>query len=350
MGGTRFVYNALLGLVKANWDENRAKKDKDGEVAKEDWLGTRHLDLQKFWYQQRDELAPWWGQNGSSTYNYACLNLSKAFTNYREGRAKFPTFKKRGSSSSVSFMNSAVRLDESHHVRVSRVGTIKTYESTRKMHRRLERGTGRIMAATITERGSKFTISFTVQVTRQLPVTRAPEKIIGVDVGLTTLHTGVSPSGEQLLSVENPRHFISAQKKLAHAQRIASRRQGPGPGKAPSKRWKKANSRVHQVHTDVRNARRNLIHETTSLLAKNYDVIVIEDLNIKGMVKNHSLAKHISDAAWGEFSRTLEYKTKWYGSTLVKADRFYPSSKTCARCGAVKAKLSLAERTFACDS
>jgi putative transposase len=85
------------------------------------------------------------------------------------------------------------------------------------------------------------------------------------------------------------------------------------------------------------------------MLAKNYDVIVIEDFNVAGMVKNHSLAKHIQDAAWGAFTCQLEYKTKWHGSTLVRVDRFYPSSKTCASCGTVKAKLSLATRTYACD-
>ena len=85
------------------------------------------------------------------------------------------------------------------------------------------------------------------------------------------------------------------------------------------------------------------------MLAKNYDVIVIEDLNTKGMVENHSLTKHISDASWGEFSRQLEYKTKWYGSTLVVADRFYPSSKTCSRCGTVKAKLLLDVRQYNCE-
>jgi putative transposase len=107
---------------------------------------------------------------------------------------------------------------------------------------------------------------------------------------------------------------------------------------------------VQQIHAGVRNARSNLIHETTTRLAKNYDVIVIEDLNVAGMVKNHSLAKHISDAAWGEFARQLEYKTNWYGSTLVKVDRFYPSSKTCSQCGTVKATLSLDERMYHCGA
>ena len=100
----------------------------------------------------------------------------------------------------------------------------------------------------------------------------------------------------------------------------------------------------------MRNARKNLINETTTRLAKNYDVIVIEDLNIEGMVKNHPLAKHISDAAWGEFARQIEYKTQWYGSTLIRAPRFFPSSKTCSQCGAVRAKLLLDERTFHCEA
>ncbi|HUV58223.1 MAG TPA: RNA-guided endonuclease TnpB family protein [Acidimicrobiales bacterium] len=137
---------------------------------------------------------------------------------------------------------------------------------------------------------------------------------------------------------------------MAHAQRIAARRQGPKPGVAPSKRWEKANARVQNIHAGVRHARSNLIHETTTMLAKNYDMIVIEHLNVAGMVKNHSLAKHISDAAWAEFARQLEYKTKWHGSTLLRVDRFYPSSRICSHCGTVKATLSLKMRTYHCEA
>jgi putative transposase len=273
-------------------------------------------------------LAPWWAENGSSTYNDAAQRLSKAFTNFRKGRAKFPHFKRKGQGGSVRFMGPAVRLADSHHVRIARIGEVKTYESTRKLYRHLNRGTGKVLAATVTERSGRWTVSFTVEVTRQVPVTREPERVIGVDVGITTLYTGATPDGTRVLNVENPRHFVTAEKKLAHAQRIASRRQGPHHGVAPSERWKKANARVQNLHAGVRHARKNLIHETTTMLAKNYDVIVVEDLNVAGMVKNHSLAKHIEDAAWDEFARQLEYKTKWYGSTLVRVNRFYPSSKT----------------------
>ena len=335
--------------MKTNWDENRAKKDGGLGVTKDDYVSTSHFGLLYLWAEHRDELAPWWGQNGSSTYNDAAQRLAKAFTNFRKGRASFPVFKRRGTSGSVRFTNMAVRLSDAHHVRISRVGEVKTYESTRKLYRHLERGTGRILAATVTERGGKWTVAFTVEVERAVPVTRMPERIIGIDVGLLTLYTGATPDGEQVLNVANPRRLVTASKKLAHAQRIAARRRGPKKGVAPSNRWKKANSRVQKIHTNVTNARKNLIHETTTRLAKDYDVIVVENLNVAGMLKNHSLAKHISDASWGEFTRQLEYKSKWYGSTVVKAPRSYPSSKTCASCGAVKAKLSLAMRTYACE-
>ena len=131
---------------------------------------------------------------------------------------------------------------------------------------------------------------------------------------------------------------------------MASRRQGPRPGVAPSDRWKRANARVQKIHAESANARKNLIHETTTMLVKNDDLIVIEDLNINGLLKNKSLAKHIQDAAWGEFSRQLEYKALWYGARVVKADRFFASSRTCSSCRAVKAKLLLENRTYHCET
>ena len=349
IGGSRFAFNHLLSLTLANWDENQARKDAGEEVTKDDYVDTGHFGLLRLWSDTRDDVAPWWGENGASAYNDATQRLSRAMTNFYKKRAKVPRYKRRGLGESVRFTNQAVHLTDSHHVKVSRIGEVKTYESTRKLYRHLERGTGRIVAATISRRSGTWFISFSASITALIPTTRAPERIIGIDVGLSTLYTGATTDGEHVLSVANPRNYQRRERQLAHAQRQASRKQGPRRGVAPSSRWKRANARVQKVHASIAASRSNLIHATTTRLAKNFDRIVVEDLNISGMVKNHSLAKHISDAAWGEFVRQLEYKTQWYGSVLVKADRFYASSKTCSSCGHAKAKLALDERQYTCE-
>jgi putative transposase len=333
-----------------NWKQNRDKKEVGEVVDQKDYLGTRHLDFQKLWYERRDEIAPWFTENASSTYNYAQVRLAQAFANFHAGRARVPRYKSKGKCESFTVAGGSTRLVDSHHVRLSRIGDVKTYESMRKLHRHLERGTARIMSVTVSARRGNFYLSFTVEMNRMIPSPRPPERVIGIDLGISTLYTGATPDGEHVLSVANPRNYLLHQAKLARSQHVAARRQGPRKGAVPSNRWKKANARTLKIHADIANARRNLIHETTTYLAKNYDRIVVEDLNAKGMLRNHSLAKHISDAAWGEFVRQLEYKATWYGSTVVKADRFFPSSKTCSSCGAVKAKLPLEIRTYHCET
>ena len=349
-GAARFCHNFLLGLVMENWKENRERKETGEEVTRESYLGTRQLDLQKLWYERREEVAPWFTDNASSTYNYAQLHLAQAFANYFAGRTRVPAFKSKGRSESFTLAGGSTRLVDSHHVRLSRIGDIKTYESMRKLYRHLGRGRARILSVTVTERRGNYTLAFTAEMSRVIPAPRPPERMIGIDVGLTTLYTGATFDGTQVLSVANPRHYQSRQARLARAQRVASRRCGPRTGVAPSNRWRRANKRVQNVHADIANARKNLIHETTTMLTKNYDRIVVEDLNVKGLLKNHTLATHISCAAWGEFVRQLEYKAVWYGATVVRADRFFPSSKTCSSCGAVKAKLPLEIRTYHCET
>ena len=349
-GAARFCHNYLLGLVMENWKLNRAKKEAGEVVDQSDYLGTRHLDFQKLWSEHRTDAAPWYTENASSTYNYAQVHLAQAFSNFHAGRARVPQFKSKGKCESFTVAGASTRLTDSHHVRLSRIGDVKTYESMRKLYRHLERGTARVMSAAVSERRGKFYLSFAVQMSRVIPSPRPPSRVIGIDLGISTLYTGATPAGEQVLGVANPRNYLRHQAQLARCQRTASRRQGPRKGMAPSKRWKKANARSQKVHADIANARKNLIHETTTYLTKNYDRIVVEDLNVTGMLKNHSLAKHISDAAWGEFVRQLEYKAAWYGTTVVKANRFFPSSKTCSSCGAVKAKLPLEIRTYHCET
>ncbi len=239
MGAARFCHNFLLGLVLDNWEEARVAKEAGHEVTKEHYLGTRQLDLQRLWYERRHEATAWYQENSSSTYNYAQLHLARAFTNFYQGRSRVPKFKRKGRAESFTVASGATRLVDSHHVRLSRIGEIKTYESMRKLHRHLSRGTGRVTSVTISERRGQYHLAFSVEVIRTIRVVRGPERVIGVDVGISTLYTGATPEGEWVLSVANPRNYQKKEQRLARAQRRASRRQGPRGGVAPSNRWKR---------------------------------------------------------------------------------------------------------------
>ena len=317
-------------------------------------MSTSHFGLLYLWVGVRDTAAPWWGENSAQAYNDAAQRLAKAMTNHRAGRAGFPRFKRKAQTGSVKFSGTSFRLEGRHHVRLSRIGLVKTYESMRKLARRVENGTARIVTATVKRESGGWFVSFTVVVQRPDPTpVRTPEdggKVIGLDLGLSTLAVGASREGELLVHAGNPRPYVNSQARLAKAQKVVSRRQGPARGKAPSNRWRRAHQRVQAIHARAVNQRRAVQHHLTRHLAKTYDVIVVEDLNVTGMARNRTLAKHVHDAGWAELVRQLEYKAAWYGATIVKADRFYPSSKTCSARGAVKAKLSLAERTFGCDT
>ncbi|WP_220448434.1 RNA-guided endonuclease TnpB family protein, partial [Nonomuraea diastatica] len=151
--------------------------------------------------------------------------------------------------------------------------------------------------------------------------------------------------------VPNPRHLNSAARKLRRLSRTVSRRQGPDrrTGRPPSKRWQRADAARNRAHHRVAALRRDGIHQLTTRLARTYGTIVVEDLNLAGMVRNRRLARAIGDAGFGEIRRQLTYKTGWHGGRHVVADRWFPSSKTCPSCGAVKAKLPLRARRFVCQ-
>jgi putative transposase len=174
-----------------------------------------------------------------------------------------------------------------------------------------------------------------------------PHGVVGVDVGVKRL--AVLSTGEL---VANPRHLDAASRRLRRLQRRVSRRVGPDrrTRQNPSNRWRQAKDAAARAYARVTNLRRDGLHKLTTRLATTYGTIVIEDLNVAGMLRNRRLARHIADAGFAEIRRQLAYKTEWNGGRLVVADRWYPSSKTCSGCGAVKTKLALVERTYTCTT
>jgi putative transposase len=201
--------------------------------------------------------------------------------------------------------------------------------ATRKLARRLEQGTARILAATITRTADRWFVSFTVEVERAIPAGDGHDTAVGVDVGihhLVTLSTGAT--------LPNPRGLEGSQRKLRQLNRQLARRK---PG---SKRRNQTRRRLARVHARAANLRRDGFHKLTTALAKEHATIVVEHLNVAGMVRNRRPHRAIADTGLAELRRQLAYKTRWYGSRLVVADRFYPSSKTCSACGWGIAKLT----------
>ena len=337
-GGARFAYNAGLAHVKAALDA--------GE--KPEWT---YYSLLRWWNANKDILAvgedgePWWKKNSKESYARALESLAKALSNWskskrgvRKGRrVGFPKFKAKDrvtpkfACATGSF--GLIRNDPIG-LWVPRVGRVHCMENVAKRV-----GDAKVKRMTISQRAGRWYASLTVE-REDKPVAKHPKSgAVGVDLGvkhLATLSDGTV--------IENPRYLQKSERKLKRAQRELSRKT------KGSNRRAKARAKVARLHARVADQRLDAMHKLTTRLAEKYSDISVEDLHVAGMVKNHHLAKSVSDAAFGEFRRQLEYKTARSGSALHVVDRWYRSSKTCSNCGRVKAKLSLAVRTYRCDS
>jgi putative transposase len=350
-GAARFAFNWGLGLVKQRLDQRTS----DPGVPVPWTLAA----LRREWNQAKHEVAPWWAENSKEAYSSGLDALARALANFAGSRAGrragrpmgFPRFKrKHRTRPSCRFTTGAIRVEpDRHHVVLPRLGRLKTYESTRKLARRIEQGTARILSATVSCVGGRWFVSFTCQVQRAQIAPRRPDAVVGVDVGIRYL--AVLSSGQQ---VPNPAPLAAALRTLRRCNRQLARRHGPldpdGTRRVPSAGWRQTRTRLARVHARVANVRRDGLHKLTTILASEYGTVVVEDLHVAGMLGNRRLARHIADAGWGELRRQLGYKTMWAGGRLVRADRWFASSKTCCGCQAVKAKLPLAARVFHCGA
>jgi putative transposase len=195
----------------------------------------------------------------------------------------------------------------------------------------------RVLSATVSEQAGRWYVS--LQVEQELSESDAkPVHVAGVDVGIKCLAT--TSDGEVF---NNPKALTKAQCFLRSRQKSVSRKV------KGSNNRRKAVKRVARLHQRISNIRKDAIHKMTTAIAKSASIIVIETLNVVGMMMNHCLARALSDAPLAEIHRQLKYKAKWQGVEIIEAGRFFPSSKTCSCCGNVKAALSLGERTYCCE-
>ncbi|MFW6295755.1 MAG: RNA-guided endonuclease InsQ/TnpB family protein, partial [Halothece sp.] len=261
-----------------------------------------------------------------------CLrHLQKAYSNFWAKRAMYPKFKKKRNGGSAEFTKSAFKYQE------GQLWLAKCKEALNIVwSRSLPEGSRPSSVTVKLDPSGRWFVSLLVDdhTVQPLPETK---KQVGIDAGVTSLIT--TSDGYK---IGNPKHFNRLYRKLKKAQKELSRKT------KGSNNRQKARLKVAKIHAKIKDARTDFLHKLTTSLVNNYDLIAIEDLSLRNMVKNHKLARSISDAAWGEMFRQLEYKCKWYGRELVKIDRFFPSSKRCHHCGFVMEKLPLSVRTWDC--
>ena len=333
-GAVRFIYNWGLATIKQDYETKKALTP-SGEKVK----GALHpLDLSARLPAMKMGDFPWLKDITAQSLQQALRHLDAAYQGFfrrvKAGKTPgYPHFKKRGVSrnsfqfpQNVVVTNTHVKLPKIGQVRLARHGYIPT-DLTPK-------------TTTISERAGRWFVTVLMEV-GELPKVVPTGGVLGIDLGIKTLV--VLSEGTVY---ENPKHLERTQRKLTHLQRKLARQQKGSNRRARTK------ARIAKVHARIANQRADSIHKMTSEIVKTKrpTAIVIEDLNVSGMTKNHSLARSVSSASFGEIRRQLTYKTEWYGVQLVVADRFFPSSKTCSKCGAVKDKLSLGDRTFVCES
>jgi putative transposase len=193
-----------------------------------------------------------------------------------------------------------------------------------------------ILSATVSEQAGHWHVSLQVEQEQVVPENTGP--VVGIDLGVKSMATLSDGT-----VIPNPRHLKRRLTKLKRLQRVVSRR------KKGSKNRKKAVQKLAKLHRQIKHQRSNTLHQVTTRLAKTKSVLVIEDLNVSGMVKNHHLAQAIGDVGFAEFKRQLLYKASWYGARVLLADRWEPSSKRCSGCGWLDADLNLSDRTFHCE-
>ena len=317
-GACRFVYNHFLRARIDYFAEHKDALPKRGLTYHDTALALTQL--------KRQEGYAWLKEASSQALQHALRDLDTAYNNFFNQRAQFPRFKsKRGEQ--AFHIPQFFRVEEKH-LTLPKIGAVKMV-----VHRPIE---GQIRNVTIrnTSAGRYYAL---LACRMQLPEPQPKQGEIGLDVGLKSFL--VSSKGEV---VEHPKHLLKAEKRLKRYQRTLSRR------KKGSHNREKARLAVARQHEKVANARQDFLHKLSHRLVDENQVIYAEDLNVIGMLANHTLAKRIADSGWGELFRQLAYKGEWYGTDFHQIHRFFPSSKRCHICGYIHQDLRLSERDWIC--
>lgn len=320
-GCVRYVYNWALG-------QRIEAYQKDG--TRISWVESckRLTELKK------QEETKWLCDVSNQSLQCSIRNMDSAFTRFFREKKGFPNFKsKKRNKNSFQFVDKVSIDFEKHRVRLPKAGDVK-FAKNREFE-------GKIGTCTVSKSATgKYYISILVDDGNPLP-SKSPinaETAVGIDVGIKDF--AVLSNGQ---IYHNPKYYEKDEKRLKVLQKRLSRKQKDG------KHRERARLAVARQHEKIRNRRVNFIHQVTSRIARENQTVIIEDLNVEGMLKNHNLAKHIASASWSEFFRQLQYKCEWNGKNLIRIGRFEPSSKMCL-CGYINKDLTLKDREWNCPN
>jgi len=335
-GAARYTYNWGLAIKQEVLDRNKDKSKEDREKV------PNAIELHRRLNQLKKEELPWMYENSKCAPQEALRNLDRAFDNFfrrcklkkqgkHRGKLGFPKFKskKKGIGSfrltgTIKVFDDAIQLPRLGRLRLKECGYIPV--------------DGKILSATISEHAGRWFVSVQIEESEPETFTTNDNLVAGVDLGVKTLAT-VSDG----TTYENPKALKSNLRKLKRLSRSVSRKRKGGQNR------RKAVKRLARKHYRISCIRKDVLHKMTTELTKTKSVIGIEDLNVKGMMRNHCLAQAISDVGFGELRRQLEYKGKLYNCEIVVVDRFFPSSKMCNECGCINDELKLSDRSWTCD-
>jgi putative transposase len=320
-GVARFAYNWALAAWQEQYEAH--KKDPTQPAPTEAAL-RRHLNAIK------KEKFPWMLEVTKNAPQMAIMHLGQAFKNFFAKCAKYPQFRKKGVHDRFTLTNDQFAVS-GVRIRVPHLGWVRMREGLRFL--------GKLISATISRTADRWFVSIIVELPDESPPPKSKEAIVGLDLGVSALAT--LSTGEKIVG---PKPHTALLHRLRRVSQALSRKIKGSKNRA------KAKTKLARLHARISNIRLDALHKLTTQLVTHYDTICIENLNVRSMVKNRRLARSIADMGFYELSRQLTYKAAQHGCTLVVAERFFPSSKTCSHCGHLLDTLPLAMRHWTCSA
>ena len=336
-GVARFAYNWALAEWQKQYQEDKAYREsceQSGLAINEDQLNIpSEGKLRKQLNAIKREQFPFMMEVTKCAPQIAIKQLGDAYKHFFKGESKYPQFRKKGKNDRFSLSNDLFKLknkNNQHFIQIPKLGGVRMKEGLRF--------TGKIMSATISTRGEKWFVSINIELSEAIQPLPKTQQSVGLDLGITHLVTLSDGT-----KIQAPKPLKNYLKKLRRLNKSLSRKQKGSNNRA------KAKAKLSRLYYRISNIRKDFLHKLTTKLIRKFDVICLEDLNVKGMIKNRRLSRAIHDLGFYELKRQLFYKANQFGKTVKSVERFFPSSKTCSCCGFKLEKLSLSVRKWTCE-